>query len=217
MFPRSTSRAKVGADDRNRTGDLVLTKDALCQLSYIGEISRQRAVAIRQLRVWSGRRGSNPRPTAWKAVTLPLSYSRLRASRAPLFDATAGKPAAAPTLHSPWPPSQMARLRCPASDGPPEMACLRWLAIRSSRKGAKDGGEGRVRTSVAARAADLQSAAIDRSATSPFLLAEPLVPPPGRSACRGPFAPRRSATFVRREPDRFRCDSRALNGAGEGI
>ncbi len=25
---------------------------------------------------WSGRRGSNPRPTAWKAVTLPLSYSR---------------------------------------------------------------------------------------------------------------------------------------------
>src|SRR3982074_125616 len=25
-----------GADDQNRTGDLVLTKDALCQLSYIG-------------------------------------------------------------------------------------------------------------------------------------------------------------------------------------
>ena len=25
---------------------------------------------------WSGRRESNPRPTAWKAVTLPLSYSR---------------------------------------------------------------------------------------------------------------------------------------------
>src|ERR1700730_5264058 len=28
------------------------------------------------LKLWSGRRGSNPRPTAWKAVTLPLSYSR---------------------------------------------------------------------------------------------------------------------------------------------
>ena len=28
------------------------------------------------LRAWSGRRESNPRPTAWKAVTLPLSYSR---------------------------------------------------------------------------------------------------------------------------------------------
>ena len=27
-------------------------------------------------RRWSGRRDSNPRPTAWKAVTLPLSYSR---------------------------------------------------------------------------------------------------------------------------------------------
>ena len=27
---------------------------------------------------WSGRRGSNPRPTAWEAVTLPLSYSRFQ-------------------------------------------------------------------------------------------------------------------------------------------
>jgi hypothetical protein len=27
-------------------------------------------------KLWSGRRDSNPRPTAWKAVTLPLSYSR---------------------------------------------------------------------------------------------------------------------------------------------
>ena len=58
---------------------------------------------------WSGRRGSNPRPTAWKAVTLPLSYSRLRALPSPprygeaspsvssrslrLLTATAGKPA----------------------------------------------------------------------------------------------------------------------------
>ena len=25
---------------------------------------------------WSGRRGSNPQPTAWEAATLPLSYSR---------------------------------------------------------------------------------------------------------------------------------------------
>src|SRR3989449_4943531 len=31
---------------------------------------------------WSGRRESNPRPTAWKAVTLPLSYSR---SNCPAF------------------------------------------------------------------------------------------------------------------------------------
>ena len=36
-------------------------------------------VSIFQFRIsnWSGRRGSNPRPTAWKAVTLPLSYSRV--------------------------------------------------------------------------------------------------------------------------------------------
>jgi hypothetical protein len=27
---------RTGADDRDRTGDLVLTKDVLCQLSYIG-------------------------------------------------------------------------------------------------------------------------------------------------------------------------------------
>jgi hypothetical protein len=33
---RHPPRATPGADDRNRTGDLVLTKDALCRLSYIG-------------------------------------------------------------------------------------------------------------------------------------------------------------------------------------
>ena len=32
----SFSISILGADDRDRTGDLVLTKDALCQLSYIG-------------------------------------------------------------------------------------------------------------------------------------------------------------------------------------
>ena len=44
MFGNSCS----GADDRNRTGDLVLTKDALCQLSYIGEISLQFSVVSSQ-------------------------------------------------------------------------------------------------------------------------------------------------------------------------
>src|SRR5690606_9881776 len=42
---------------------------------------------------WSGRRGSNPRPTAWKAVTLPLSYSRLRARPLRPPRTTAGRPA----------------------------------------------------------------------------------------------------------------------------
>ena len=70
-----------GADDRDRTGDLVLTKDVLCQLSYIGidglapsPIERRRS--NNRGPFWSGRRESNPQPTAWKAVTLPLSYSR---------------------------------------------------------------------------------------------------------------------------------------------
>ena len=122
----------AGADVQDRTGDLVLTKDALCQLSYIGLRASTFAlsawadkVALRPTRSaerssacasecfdsltrlprrpaglpaeagaasedWSGRRGSNPRPTAWKAVTLPLSYSRLRVS---LLHASARKPA----------------------------------------------------------------------------------------------------------------------------
>ena len=39
----ATAAESSGADDQNRTGDLVLTKDALCQLSYIG--LRARATA----------------------------------------------------------------------------------------------------------------------------------------------------------------------------
>ena len=43
-------------------------------------LAKRRSAPVRRARGggWSGRRGSNPRPTAWKAVTLPLSYSRLR-------------------------------------------------------------------------------------------------------------------------------------------
>jgi hypothetical protein len=36
------------------------------------------ALEIRTGQNWSGRRGSNPQPTAWEAATLPLSYSRYR-------------------------------------------------------------------------------------------------------------------------------------------
>ena len=163
--------AASGADDRDRTGDLVLTKDALCLLSYIGlRASRYgRQVGRRQNRPdsltglptvarrfdpaasegWSGRRGSNPRPTAWKAVTLPLSYSRLRVACTPTT-LRRGRPAAlrqCPSPRSRWLPQPKRRRR-------------------GSGK-AKAGGEGRIRTSEAAGAADLQSAAFDRSATSP--------------------------------------------------
>ncbi len=54
------------AHDRNRTGDLFLTKEVLCRLSYMGDCNFK----------WSGKRDSNPRPSAWKADALPLSYSR---------------------------------------------------------------------------------------------------------------------------------------------
>ena len=40
--------------------------------------------AIRHGRGWSGKRDSNPRPPAWKAGALPLSYSRLPSRRAPM-------------------------------------------------------------------------------------------------------------------------------------
>ena len=94
--PPASHGSGAGADDQDRTGDLVLTKDALCQLSYIGLLDRviwsigSLHAQLGQLNDpmteidpihgsnWSGRRGSNPRPTAWKAVTLPLSYSRSR-------------------------------------------------------------------------------------------------------------------------------------------
>src|SRR5207248_4770539 len=50
---------------------------------------------------WSGRRGSNPRQPAWKAGTLPLSYSRTLSGCADLNRGPHGpKPCALPTaLH----------------------------------------------------------------------------------------------------------------------
>src|SRR5438128_182770 len=68
--------SRSGAHVRDRTGDLVLTKDALCRLSYMGERK-----AHEPQNSWSGKRDSNPRPPAWKAGALPLSYSRPSESR----------------------------------------------------------------------------------------------------------------------------------------
>jgi hypothetical protein len=92
-------------------------------------MSRKSSVVSRKSPVvghkkWSGRRGSNPRPTAWKAVTLPLSYSRLRGSLERPLATSAGRPAAA---------SRRALL-----SSPPRSSCRRvtpgWLAIRGSRR-----------------------------------------------------------------------------------
>jgi hypothetical protein len=84
---------------------------------------------------------------------------------------SAGKPACAdrpPVNFAAHPRRYFRRLACqPWLSSAPRP--LTWLAIRSSPSNlrAKDGGQGRIRTSVAAWAADLQSAAIDRSATCP--------------------------------------------------
>src|ERR1700692_2779751 len=42
----------------------------------LNTLSCEPVVLDRDENLWSGRRESDPRPTAWKAVTLPLSYSR---------------------------------------------------------------------------------------------------------------------------------------------
>src|SRR3989442_12439308 len=68
--------SRSGAHVRDRTGDLVLTKDALCRLSYMGERK-----AHEPQNSWSGKRDSNPRPPVLKAGALPLSYSRPSESR----------------------------------------------------------------------------------------------------------------------------------------
>src|SRR5687768_4571720 len=230
-------RAKVGADVQDRTGDLVLTKDALCLLSYIGPLPRApsrrfswQALRARSARAsaaksavarlrhvgdcniayqisglpihlraarfggqaslglptvareasegWSGRRGSNPRPTAWKAVTLPLSYSRLRGSPLRSLAASAGKPASYAEALSFTQSRRAKRGR----------RQRKALSTRKHRRGSRPtnlsnrparqpsqarwtlgkgwwGGEGSNLRSP--KAAGLQPAAIDRSATSP--------------------------------------------------
>ena len=81
-------------------------------------------------------------------MTLPLSYSRLRVSRA-LFRSRSGGHA-----------------RRFFSGQPHRLASRSSLVVVR----AKDGGEGRTRTFEAARATDLQSAAFDRFATSPIVV-----------------------------------------------
>ena len=64
----STLLSISGADDRNRTGDLVLTKDALYRLSYVGKnkILQQAGDGNRTRDTWLGR-----------PMLYQLSYSRI--------------------------------------------------------------------------------------------------------------------------------------------
>ena len=46
--------------------NLFLTKEALYRLSYVGTPKKN------GITFWSGKRGSNPRPSAWKADALAI-------------------------------------------------------------------------------------------------------------------------------------------------
>ena len=54
---------EFGANTQSRTGDLILTKDALYRLSYISEYLERVA-------------GIEPASSAWKAEVLPLYHTR---------------------------------------------------------------------------------------------------------------------------------------------
>ena len=61
---KNNEKSKVkenGAGNWTRTSDLLITNQLLYQLSY-ASIPKK----------WSGKRVSNPQPTAWKAVALPI-------------------------------------------------------------------------------------------------------------------------------------------------
>ncbi len=57
------------------TGDALLRKQMVYDFPSKGPGHKSRTLPIGHWG-WSGRRGSNPRPSAWEADALPLSYSR---------------------------------------------------------------------------------------------------------------------------------------------
>ena len=67
------SYSETGAHERDRTADLVLTKDVLYRLSYVGRLFKPSPASFRLERVM----GIEPTSTAWKAEVLPLNYTRL--------------------------------------------------------------------------------------------------------------------------------------------
>jgi hypothetical protein len=70
----SQNLEKTGAHERDRTADLVLTKDVLYQLSYVGHIHHRLERVM----------GIEPTLSAWKAEVLPLNYTRLFRKRSNL-------------------------------------------------------------------------------------------------------------------------------------
>ena len=93
----------------------------------------------------------------------PSRLTRLRPSALRRGKPAPSVPSNAGLLASTWLPTPLKLRRTGASRSPPSLARSR----RRLRR-AKAGGEGRIRTSEATRATDLQSVAFDRSATSPM-------------------------------------------------
>src|SRR6188768_3137056 len=76
---RNRVNSRDGAQNGIRTRDLILTKDVLCQLRYLGPrpalVVRAAPVDARCLR-WSRRRDSNPEPAVYKTAALPIELRR---------------------------------------------------------------------------------------------------------------------------------------------
>ena len=53
-----------------------LLKESVWTKVIVGEQRESALLTCNPFKLWSGRRGLNPQPTAWEAATLPLSYSR---------------------------------------------------------------------------------------------------------------------------------------------
>src|SRR5687768_6023636 len=68
--------AKDGADEQDRTADLVLTKDALCQLSYIGPRTHHSAESAFALRASARQTSCAGLPTRSSAQTSERSLER---------------------------------------------------------------------------------------------------------------------------------------------
>ena len=75
----STSHGRRGNGARyfSSTSAKAPVQAAQCRGPYYQTNRSRQSIWI----VWSGRRGSNPRPSAWKADALPLSYSRTNKTR----------------------------------------------------------------------------------------------------------------------------------------
>jgi hypothetical protein len=93
----SATARVLQADTGTRTRDLILTMDALCQLSYVGTTSRDEWIRTtgpllpKQVRCQTaphpvqGNQDSNPEPTALEAVVLPLHHSPRRPGGVPRY------------------------------------------------------------------------------------------------------------------------------------